>query len=140
MVEITLSNETVLLINLAARITKAAIKDCIVEDDRIIYVVESGQLGLAIGRKAENLEKLRTKTKKHIKFVEYNSDLKTFIKNLCKPYSIDDVAIEGRDNDIVRIQAKSRDKSKLIGKGGRNIAMIRTIAQRHHHVKDVQIK
>ena len=32
------------------------------------------------------------------------------------------------------------DKSKLIGKGGRNIDMIRKLASRHHSIKDVQIK
>jgi len=46
------------------------------------------------------------------------------------------------DNDggiIARIEVQAKDKSKLIGKGGRNINMIRKMAQRHHRIKDVQI-
>jgi len=32
------------------------------------------------------------------------------------------------------------DKSKLIGRDGRNIDIIRKLAHRHHSIKDVQIK
>ena len=141
MAEITFSNETVQYINMASKYSKASIKDCLVEDDRIIFVVEKGQLGIAIGSKAKNLEKLRTLFKKNIKFVEFDDDRERFIRNLCKPYQINNVIIDGEDNSsMVRIEVSPRDKSKLIGKGGRNINMIRKLAQRHHPIKDVQIK
>ena len=140
MSEIVLSNKTVQLISLATSITRATIIDCIIEEDRIIYVVEHGQIGIALGKKAENLEKLRNRTKKAIKFVEYSEDPKRFVRNLCKPYNVNDITLEGRNKDIAKIQVDHRDKSKLIGKGGKNINLIRTIAQRHHPLKDVQIK
>lgn len=143
MSEITFSNETVQYINMASKYSKASIKDCLVEDDRIIFVVEKGQLGIAIGSKAKNLEKLRTLFKKNIKFVEFDDDKERFIRNLCKPYQINNIIIEGDENSSmvrVRIEVSPRDKSKLIGKGGRNINMIRKLAQRHHPIKDVQIK
>ena len=143
MAEITFSNETVQYINMASKYSKASIKDCLVEDDRIIFVVEKGQLGIAIGSKAKNLEKLRTLFKKNIKFVEFDDDIERFIRNLCKPYQISNIITEGDENSSmvrVRIEVSPRDKSKLIGKGGRNINMIRKLAQRHHPIKDVQIK
>ena len=143
MSEITFSNETVQYINMASKYSKASIKDCLVEDDRIIFVVEKGQLGIAIGSKAKNLEKLRTLFKKNIKFVEFDDDKERFIRNLCKPYQISNIITEGDENSSmvrVRIEVSPRDKSKLIGKGGRNINMIRKLAQRHHPIKDVQIK
>lgn len=142
MAEITFSNETVQYINMASKYSKASIKDCLVEDDRIIFVVEKGQLGIAIGSKAKNLEKLRTLFKKNIKFVEFDDDKERFIRNLCKPYQISNIITEGDENSMVRvrIEVSPRDKSKLIGKGGRNINMIRKLAQRHHPIKDVQIK
>ncbi|MFO7676819.1 MAG: NusA-like transcription termination signal-binding factor [Thermoplasmatota archaeon] len=140
MAEITFSNETVQYISMATKYTKAAIIDCIIEDDRIIFVVEKGQVGIALGSKAKHLEKLRALFKKNVKFVEYDSDKQRFIRNLCKPYEVDDIAFDGEEEVLVRIMVNARDKSKLIGKGGRNINMIRKIAQRHHHIKDVQIK
>jgi len=139
--EITFSNETVQYMNLASKQTGAHIKDCIVEDDRIVFVVGRGHLGAAIGSKAKNLEKLRNMFKKNVKFVEFDSDSSRFVQNLCKPYSVSNIIVEGEeDNKIIKIEVSPRDKSKLIGKEGRNINLIRKIAQRHHPIKDVQIK
>ena len=141
MSEITFSNETVQYINMASKYSKAGIKDCLVEEDRIIFVVEKGQIGIAIGSKAKNLEKLRTLFKKNVKFVEFDNDKERFIRNLCKPYQVNNISIEGDENaSLVRIEVNPRDKSKMIGKGGRNINMIRKLAQRHHPIKDVQIR
>ncbi|VVB61291.1 KH domain protein [uncultured archaeon] len=140
MAEITLSNETVQYINLASTQTGASIRDCVVEEDRVVFVVEKGQLGVAIGSKAKNLEKLRSLFKKNVKFVEFDEDKTRFVSNLCKPYEVTKVTIEGNDEiSMVRIEVNPRDKSKLIGKGGRNINMIRKMVQRHYHIKDVQI-
>lgn len=141
MSEITLSNETVQYINLASKYSRAIIKDCLVEDDRIIFVVDKGQLGIAIGNKAKNIERLRILFKKSVKFVEFDEDKIKFIQNLCKPYEVNNITVEGNDNEnVVKIEVNPRDKSKLIGKSGRNINMIRKLAQRHHPIKDVQIK
>jgi len=140
MAEIVLSNETVQCINLASKQTGAGIRDCVVEDDRVVFVVEKGQLGIAIGSKAKNLEKLRSMFKKSVKFVEFDTDQTRFIQNLCKPYEVTKVTIEDAEGgSVVHVEVNPRDKSKLIGKGGRNINMIRKLAQRHHPIKDVQI-
>jgi N utilization substance protein A len=140
MAEITLSNETVQYINLASQYSGASIRDCVVEDDRVVFIVEKGQLGIAIGSKAKNLEKLRSLFKKSVKFVEFDEDKTRFVQNLCKPYEVTKVSFEGNDSaSVARIEVNPRDKSKLIGKGGRNINMIRKMAQRHHQIKDVQI-
>jgi N utilization substance protein A len=140
MAEIVLSNETVQYINLASKYSGASIRDCIVEDDRVVFIVEKGQLGIAIGSKAKNLEKLRLLFKKSVKFVEFDEDKTRFVQNLCKPYDVTKVNFDGNDEtSVARVEVNPRDKSKLIGKGGRNINMIRKMAQRHHLIKDVQI-
>jgi N utilization substance protein A len=140
MAEIVLSNETVQYINLASKYTGAGIRDCVVEDDRVVFIVDKGQLGIAIGSKAKNLERLRLLFKKSVKFVEFDEDKTRFVQNLCKPYNVTKVSFEENDGaSVARIEVNPRDKSKLIGKGGRNINMIRKMAQRHHLIKDVQI-
>jgi len=140
MTEITLSNETVQYINIAASVTKARIIDCLVEEDRVVFVVEKGQLGLAIGSKAKNLVKLRNLLKKTVKLVEYDDDIQRFIFNLCKPYKVKDIQLDSTsDGVLAKITVEPSDKSKLIGKNGKNIAIIRLLAQRHHPVRDVQI-
>ena len=139
--DIMFSNETMQYINMATKITKTEILDCLNTDDKLIFIVKKGQLGAALGLKAKNLEKLRNIFKKTIKFVEFDEDKERFIHNLCKPYKISNISLEGDDENIVaKVEVEISDKSKIIGKDGRNIDVIRRLARRHHSVKDVQIK
>ncbi len=139
--DIMFSNETMQYINMAIKVTKTEILDCLNNDDKLIFIVKKGQLGAAIGIKAKNLEKLRNIFKKTIKFVEFDEDKKRFIHNLCKPYKISNITLEGDDENIIaKVEVEISDKSKIIGKDGRNIDVIRRLARRHHSVKDVQIK
>ena len=141
MTDILISNEEMQYINMASNVTKTHILDCISLDDRIIFIVQNGQLGAAIGIKAKNLEKLRNLFKKNIKFVEFNPDKQIFVTNLFKPYKINNITLEGDEDSIVaKVEVDVSDKSKIIGKGGRNIEIIRNLARRHHSIKDVQIK
>lgn len=142
MSEILFSNEIMQYINMASKITKAGIIDCLItQDDRLIFVVQKGQLGIAIGSKAKNLEKLRNMFKKTIKFVEYDEDKEKFVINLFKPYNINKITWEGgEESPVAKVEVDHNEKSKIIGKGGRNIGTIRQLAQRHHNIKDVQIK
>ena len=141
MVDIMISNEDMQYINMASKITKTDILDCMVLEDKVILIVRKGQLGAAIGYKAKNLNKLRDLFKKNIKFVEFDNDKERFILNLCKPYKINNVEFEGKEDSLIaKLDVKVSDKSKLIGKDGRNIDAIRKLASRHHPIKDVQVK
>ena len=141
MTDIMISNETMQYINMASNVTKTDILDCMITDDKLIFIVKKGQLGAAIGIKAKNLERLRNLFKKTIKFVEFDEDKEKFIINLFKPYKINNVTLEGEgDSTVAKVEVDVSDKSKIIGKGGRNIDIIRKLAHRHHSIKDVQIK
>ena len=141
MTDIMLSNENMQYINMATNVLKTDILDCMITDDKLVFIVKKGQLGAAIGIKAKNLEKLRGLFKKNIKFVEFDVDKEKFIINLFKPYKINNVTLEGDDDSIVaKVEVDVSDKSKIIGKGGKNIDIIRKLAHRHHSIKDVQIK
>lgn len=141
MTDILLSNENMQYINMASKITKTDVLDCMIAEDKLVFIIRKGQLGAAIGIKARNLEKLRRMFKKSIKLVEFDEDKKKFIENLCKPYDIKEVTFEGEgENTVAKIEVSPSDKSKIIGKSGRNIEIIRKLASRHHSIKDVQIK
>jgi transcription termination/antitermination protein NusA len=141
MTDIMISNETIQYINMASGVTKTDILDCMISDDKLIFIVKKGQLGAAIGIKAKNLERLRNLFKKNIKFVEFDDDKEKFIVNLFKPYKINNLTLDGDGEEIVaKVEVEVSDKSKVIGKGGRNIDIIRQLARRHHSIKDVQIK
>ena len=140
MAEITISNDAMQYIKTASGLLKIDVLDCVITDDKLIFIVKKGQLGAAIGIKAKNLERLRSLFKKNIKFVEFDDDKERFIINLCKPYKINNVVFEGSDESVVaKVEVDVSDKSKIIGKAGRNIDLIRKLANRHHSIKDVQV-
>ena len=62
-------------INLFQSITKASVKDCIVGLDRVLFVVNQGQAGLAIGKSGVNIRNLQRLMKKRIEVIEFNSEL-----------------------------------------------------------------
>lgn len=141
MADIQLSTETMKYIRMATQMINVDILDCVREDELLVFVVRKGHLGAAIGKKAKNLERLRNVFKKTIKFVEEDNDHNRFIQNLCKPYKIESVTFSGEDASLVaQVSVNPSEKSRLIGKGGRNIELIRKLAKRHHNIKDVQIK
>lgn len=141
MAEISLTTDIMKYINTATQLINVDILDCLLIEERLVFVVRKGQLGAAIGKKAKNLERLRGLFNKTIKFVEEDPDKLQFIRNLCKPYEVKEISVSGpEDATVVRITVPSSDKSKLIGKNGQNIDIIRKLAQRHHNFKDVQIK
>ena len=141
MADIFFSNENMQYINMVSKTTKTDIIDCTISEDNLVFIVRKGQLGAAIGRKAKNLEKLRSLFKKNIKFVEFDEDKEKFVLNLCKPYKVKNIALENEGEAVIaRVEVELSDKSKIIGKGGRNIEIIRELARRHHSIKDVQIK
>jgi len=138
--EIAFSNEIMQYINLTSNILKIDVIDCMITEDKLIFIVKKGQLGIAIGSKAKNLEKLKKLFKKNIKFVEFDKDKERFILNLCKPYKIKKIILDDSKESIVaKVEVATSDKSKIIGRGGRNIGIIRKLAHRHHSIKDVQI-
>ena len=117
MTDIMLSNESMQYINMASSVTKTDILDCMITDDKLIFIVKKGQLGAAIGIKAKNLERLRNLFKKNIKFVEFDSDKQRFIINLFKPYKINTITLEEEGDSIVaKVEVDVSDKSKIIGK------------------------
>jgi N utilization substance protein A len=141
MTDISLSTDAMKYIRMATQLIHVDIHDCLISEDKLIFVVRKGQLGAAIGKKAKNLSLLRNRFKKTIKFVEEDDDKTRFVRNLCKPYDVGDVHLSGSEEEPVAVVTVSAsDKSKLIGKSGRNIEMIRELAKRHHNFKDVQIK
>jgi N utilization substance protein A len=140
MAEITISNDAMQYIKTASGLLKIDVLDCLITDDKLIFIVKKGQLGAAIGIKAKNLERLRSLFKKNIKFVEFDDDKERFIINLCKPYKVNNIVLEGSDESVVaKVEVDVSDKSKIIGKAGRNIDLIRKLANRHHSIKDVQV-
>ena len=110
-------------------VTKSTGVDCIIDDrfDRIVYVVQKGQMGLAIGKSGENIKKLASVLGRRIEMVEWDESPEEFIKNCFKPAEI--VKVDIGETVSVYIPDKS-NMGLAIGKGGATIEKARMLIKR----------
>ena len=141
MVEIKLDAETLRIFAMFEGLTKASLKDVIDEEDRIIFVVDEGQVGRAVGKGAANLKRLRENMQKEVVLIGYAADREQMLKNVFHRFKVEGVEWEDRNGDIIaHVTVPSEEKGKAIGKGGRNIQMVRMLMKRHHQVADVSLE
>ncbi|MBD3227781.1 MAG: NusA-like transcription termination signal-binding factor, partial [Candidatus Lokiarchaeota archaeon] len=120
MSSIKLGGEEIRYISLFESITGSSVRDCIIDEDedRIVFVVNEGNIGLAIGKKGANIRRAKEFLKKKIDIVEYASDPEDFLKNTLAPARVKNVTITNskRNNrKIAIITVDSRDRGLAIG-------------------------
>ncbi len=136
--EIRLSTEGIRYIALFESVTGATVKDCIVEEDRIIYVVKAGDMGAAIGRNGDHIHRIKNTVDKHVELVEYSDDPVIFIKNAFGPVTVKTVNITTKnDRRLAYVEVSNKEKGLAIGREGKNIEKVKMVAQRHHDINDV---
>ncbi|NOR49320.1 MAG: NusA-like transcription termination signal-binding factor [Methanosarcinaceae archaeon] len=141
MTEIKLSTEGIRYIALFESATGAGIKDCIVEDDRIIYVVKTGEMGAAIGKNGDHINRVKKSVGKHVELVEYSDDPEKFINNVIGSASVKSVnLVSKQDKRLAYVEVSDNDKGLAIGREGKNIEKVKVLMQRHHDIDDVIIQ
>jgi N utilization substance protein A len=143
MMEVKLTTEGIRYIALFERLTGAIARDCIVdeENDRIIFVIKKGDMGLAIGKSGSNINRVKKSIGKHIEVVEYSDDLTEFVVNSLQPVTVKKVQIISKDDKkTAYVEVMSKDKGLAIGKNGRNIQKAKVLVQRHYGLEDVIIQ
>jgi N utilization substance protein A len=121
-------------------ITKAQLKDFFDDpvQERLVFIVQPGQLWRALGKKGANAKRLEGTFKRKIKIVEFSDDLVTFVKNMAMPLRVDDVSEE---DGIVTIRHEDmQTKGLLIGKNARNLRNMESNIQRYFsELKEIKV-
>jgi len=142
MPEIVLTEDCMRLISQFETLTGASSRDCVVDDrnQRLIFVVNPGQMGLAIGKKGAAIKKASDAMGKKIEVVEYSPNPEQFIKNCFLPAQVTKIEFEGEpEEQTVQVQVRDEDRGIAIGKEGKNIFKAKRLAQRQHNIVDVQL-
>ncbi len=141
MVTVKLSADELQFMALLEKVTGAVSKDCLVdeEENTIVFVVNKGDMGLAIGRKGSKIQSIKQSIGKKVEVVEYSDDPAEFAKNLFQPFRVVNVSIQKRDGkDTAMVEVDARDKDRAMGRRGKNLLKARALSERHHGV-DVKI-
>jgi N utilization substance protein A len=142
MPEVKLTEDCMRLISQFESLTGAGSRDCVIDErnGRLIFVVNPGDMGLAIGKKGASIKKASEVMGKKIEVVEYNSNAEQFIKNCYLPAQVTSMTFEGEPGEqTVSVEVRDEDRGIAIGKEGKNIFKAKKLAQRQHNIVDVQI-
>jgi len=140
---IKLTTDQMRLISLFQNVTGASARDCVEDEkqNRVIFVVNEGKMGLAIGKGGSHIRNLQNIVKKSVELVEYSDDPVEFLKNMLNPKLVTDVKLnkrlDGTTQAIVLVDPKK--KGIVVGREGRNAEKARLLAKRYFEITSVLI-
>ena len=139
---IELNTEQIRLLNTFGNITHATGKDVIIEErfDRIIFIVASGEMGLAIGDQGVKIKKLSSVLHKSVEVVELIEDPVLFIRKMLGSNLSDEqinVAID--DFKRIKIIVDASKKGSVIGREGRHAEKARLLGKKYFDIQRITI-
>jgi len=140
---IKLSTDQMRLMSLFQNVTKATARDCVEDEkqDKIIFVVQEGKMGLAIGKGGSNIKSLQNIIKRNVELVEYFEDPIKFLKNILNPKFVNEVKLDTKPDGSSQatIIVEHGKKGLVVGREGRNAEKARLFAKRYFNISNVLI-
>lgn len=128
------------IMGLFEKITHAKLKDCFVDEknDILVFIVQPGQIGKALGKKAMNVKKLNNSFKRKLKIVEFHPQMLEFIRNMVMPLKVEAISEE---EDVVTIKGGDvQTKGLLIGRNAQNLRNLEENVKRYFpELKEIKV-
>ncbi|QSG04048.1 NusA-like transcription termination signal-binding factor [Natranaeroarchaeum sulfidigenes] len=119
--------------------TGAEARDCVVEDERVLVLVATGDMAQAIGPGGETVQKAEDRIGKDVKLVEDAPTAEEFVANALAPAAVYNVTISENEGLVAYAEVADEDTGVAIGEGGANIEAARLLAERHFDIEDIQL-
>jgi len=125
-------------ITLFENLTRAKVKDAFIDKkERVVFIVNEGDAGKAIGKNGSNIKRISKMIIKTIKIIEYSSDVVEFIKSIIDPIKADSYDM---NNNIITINSKDLHiKAMLIGRDRRNLIELNELVKKYFNNIEIKI-
>jgi len=124
-------------ISLFESISHSNVKDCINTSDLMIFVVNVGEIGKAVGQHGSNVRRMEEIVKKKVKVVEFSNDVMKFIENYIFPMKAKDMK---QENKIIKITSPDlKTRGYLIGKGAEALRKMESVVKRHFDIEEIKV-
>ena len=127
-----LTIESINNINLFENLTGAKVKDCIIEENKLIFLVEEGNIKQALGKENSNMFRLKKLLKKDIQIIGYSEDVTKFVRNLIYPNRADDIKVE--NNKVIITVNDTAVKGRIFGRGRENLNKINDMVKKYFNI------
>ena len=140
---IKLTTDQMRMMSLFQNVTGATARDCVEDEkqNRVIFVVNTGKMGLAIGKGGIHIKSLQNIVKRNVELVEFDEDPAKFLTNLLNSKLISEVKINKRNDGTKQaiVMVDPRKKGIVVGREGRNAEKARLLAKRYFDISSVLI-
>lgn len=135
--KITFDTEILKFMALFENMTRSKLKDCFFDRDKLVFLVDPGEMGKALGKNKMHVIKLEKMLKRKVKIVEFNPERMQFITNYLAPLKILNVKEEG---DIVTVTgADTKTKGLIIGIKAQNLRNLEKIASKYFTIEEIKV-
>ena len=135
--KITFDTDMLKFMSLFESLTRAKLKDCFFDRDKLVFLVGQGEMGKALGRNKAHIVKLEKMLKRKIKIVEFNPSRLQFITNYLAPLKIVDIKEEG---DIVTVTgADTKTKGLMIGIKAQNLRNLEKVVAKYFKIDEIKV-
>tara|TARA_B100001971_G_C18161507_1_gene521644 strand:+ start:591 stop:1037 length:447 start_codon:yes stop_codon:yes gene_type:complete len=140
---IKLTSDELGLISLFQEVTGATARDCVIDDkvDRVIFIINKGEMGLAIGKNGVSIKNTKKMVGKDVELVEYSDDPKKFIINALNSKFITDIRLSKKvdGSKIAVVMVDHNQKGAIVGRNGKNADKARLLARRYFQISNIHI-
>ncbi len=136
---VELSDEARRYIGRFDELTGVSPKDCLVEGDRLVFLVPAGEMATAIGQDGETVRRVETELGRSIELVEDADTPEAFVASALAPAAVNAVTVSEQNDRVAYVEVAEADRGVAIGADGRTIETARTLAKRHYDIDDVQL-
>ena len=120
------------------KITRTPLKDCIINEAQIIFIISNDNIAKAVGKNGSNVRLLEKKLGKRIKIVKFDNDCVQFTQNLL--YHIKNIEIEKEEDNIIITGHDTKTKALLIGRNSQNLRKLTSIIKRFFDIEEIKVK
>ncbi len=125
--------EVIGYINLFEKVTRSHVKDCFFSEDKLVFIVQPGQLRFALGKQGANVKRVSSLLKKDIRIYEFNPAPEKFVANLLYPIRPKEVV---REDEEVIIRANDiREKGQIFGRDKVRLKRMQEIVSKYFPIK-----
>jgi len=136
---VELSDEARRYIGRFDELTGVAPTDCLVESDRLVFLVPAGEMAAAIGQAGETVAEAERRLGKAVELVEDADTPAAFVASALAPAAVNAVTISEQNDRVAYVEVPEPDRGVAIGADGANIETARRLARRHHDIDDIQL-
>lgn len=135
---IKLDQQQLRYLELFELITKVEPLDCLMFEDKLVFLVPPHQAARAVGRNGVNVKQLWSRTSKHIEILEYSDDPREFVAGLLRNLKLSGIEIWIQENSgtkSLHIQLDHSLRGLVVGKGGKKLRLIRELLRRYYNIQ-----